>query len=284
MIRNAVLLACVVAGVAGAAQAATVEFRIVERRGQTTWNASAATSVPLNDSLFNFAVQARVVGSSTGEALGNFSFDVASTDSESDGAFQHARISLLDGTYNVGANQYQGTGNILGSGLAVPYAYLSGINPNFNGLINTTGGSFVNNPAINEMGLVTGSPTGDKLLSVLDTLGNGRPDTAGPADTSATLDSGAAVSYFGAGGFVDVYHFNYTVSSTATRQIHFELMNVQAQTFASLALANGVWGPANPVNAQSGGVGIDVNVTPAPGAAALLGLGGFVAARRRRTA
>ena len=64
------------------------------------------------------------------------------------------------------------------------------------------------------------------------------------------------------------------------------LANATAQIGTGLQLSNGVWGPVQ-ANAQvSGNAGVTVHVDgiPAPASAALLGLGGLVAARRRRTA
>jgi MYXO-CTERM domain-containing protein len=280
-----VTMACVLAGVAGSAMATQVEFRLVERRGQTAWNSGQPTSVPLNDNILNLAVQARVVNGGQDEALGNFGFDITTNEAQTDGTLNYARISNLDGTYNTGATQYASTlGSVVGqSGLATGYAYLAGINPNFNGLINASGGSFTDNPAIHEIGLVTGSPTGNSLLLITDTMGAGAPDTYPGTGSTAPLDHALADQYFAAdGNWIDVYHFNYTILSNAIRQIHFNLNNAQAQTFNGLALANGVWGPNSPTNATTTSAGVDISVTPAPGAAALLGLGGLVAARRRR--
>ncbi len=301
MIRTAVLSACVLAGIAGAAQASTVEFRIVERRGQIAWTGTnfGFTSIPgvppipnlalasgsnvTNDEVLNFAVQARVVGGLPGEALGNFGFDVVSNDQTARGTLTRSSISDASGAYtptNYGSNSTVGRG-----GLSSIYGYLAGINPNFNGLINTSGGSFTENPAVNDLGLVTGSPTGNSLLLLTDTQGAGAPDTYSGVGTTAPLDSAVADSYLGAdGNFRDVYHFNYYMSSNAIRTVTFSLANAQAQTFFDLALANGVWGPNNPLNAVAVATGASVVVTPAPASVALLGLGGLVAARRRRTA
>jgi len=122
---------------------------------------------------------------------------------------------------------------------------------------------------------------------VQDANGDPVPDTYPGSGDAAPLDPTLAQTYLGAdNNFIDVYRFRYSMSSTAARVVTFSLDSVQAQTFGSLVRANGVWGPANPQNAMAilaTGVSVPV-ITPAPGAAALLGLGGLVVARRRRTA
>ena len=282
MTRTAVLSACIVASIAGAAQAATVEFRIVERRGQVAWTGTAQPA-GTNDAILNFSVLARVVGGVSGEALGNFGFDLVSNDATGNGAFTKALISNADGTY-APSTTYSNNATVGRGGLARPYSYLAGISPEFNGVINMTSGSFIQNPLVEDLGLITGSPTGQALLDVADTDFDGLPDTYPGSGTTAPLDPALGSAYFGATGFVAVYNFNYTIASNAIRTITFSVANAQAQTFLSLAVANGVWGPANPQNATTLASGALVAVTPAPGAAALLGLGGLMVARRRRVA
>ncbi len=83
---------------------------------------------------------------------------------------------------------------------------------------------------------------------------------------------------------MDVYRFKYTVSDVnTTRDITFNLANVGAQIATSLQLSNGVWGPVQAnASATSSGVSVTVVGIPAPASAALLGLGGLIATRRRR--
>lgn len=286
-----VIMACVIAGVAGAAQAATVEFRIVERRSQVAWNPSTAQSTPLNDNVVNFAVQARVVGGLAGEALGNFGFNIISTDSEAAGSLARARISVAGtANYDVSAAQYNASSTLGTGGLAGTYTYLAGINGAFNGVINGNSGSWIQTPAA-DIGLVTGSPTGGAgLLSYgsagnVDGNGDPVPDTWVTGDT-ASLDESVANQFLGANGnFIDVYHFNYTIASTAARLVTFSLDGINAQTFVSLSRSDGVWGPANPLDATAIiNTPGSIAVVPAPGAMALLGFGGLIAARRRRVA
>jgi MYXO-CTERM domain-containing protein len=275
-------MACVLAGVAGAAQASSVEFRIVERRSQTAWNAAAATSVPLNDNLLNLSVQARVVGGAPGESLGNFGFNIILTgEGQANGTLATAAISNALGQYT--PTSY-GNGATIGRfGLAHSYTYLAGLNAAFNGSINASSGSWTET-ADNDIGLITGSPTAQGMLDLFDTTASGFPDTYPGTGTSASIDSALAGQYLGAdGNFVQIYNFNYTISSSTARNIQFHIDGAQAQTFQSWALANTVWGPGNPVNASSiSTTDLSIAVTPAPGAMALLGLGGLVAARRRR--
>lgn len=289
MIRTAVLSACAIASIAGSAQAGTVSFRIVERRTQTSFNPNLPSSVT-NDNVLNFAVLARVTG--LGESLGNFAFDITSNDAQAAGTFNRSRISIAGSpNYDNTATQYSNNSTVGVGGIAASYAYLANINPFFNGLINQTGGSFTDNPAVNEIGLVAGSPTGSFLLLSTDQTGDGNPDTYAGNDTgippnngdTAALDPALAAQFFASNTEIEVYRFNYNIISTATRALTFSVSNAQAQTFINLGFANGVWGPNNPQNATAvTTAGATVAIVPAPGAAALLGLGGLVAARRRR--
>jgi len=297
MIRN-IVMACVLAGVAGTvAEATTVNFRIVERQGQALWNPLTAQNAT-NDNILNLAVQAQVVGGAPNESLGNFGFDIAIPgESQANGTLFKAAISNSSGTFNTFNgpsdppnsvfNQYANLGTVGRGGLSAVYSYLAGINSQFNGLINTTGGSFTDNPAQQDLGLVTGSPTGAQLLLLYDPFGNGEPFTYSGSGTTAPLDPGISNTYMGANGnWVDVYHFNYTISNNSPRVLNFTLNNAQAQTFTYLGVANGTWGPGDPTNAMLVSalpLSIPI-VVPAPGAAALLGLGGLIATRRRRAA
>jgi hypothetical protein len=279
-------MALVAAAGAANAQVPAVQFQIVERQGQSSIP-NPPTGTTVADNVLNFAIQARVTGGTATDFLGNFSFDiVASGESDSNGTLTKLLTSNLDGSY--AANTTQTNSSAVGrGGLPAIYTYLAGINPNFNGLINTSGGTFTNTAGSQEIGLVTGSPTGNALLLLTDTAGSGAPDTYPGSGNTAPIDPTIASTYMGAGGnFVDVYRFKYTVSDVTTaRNITFTLANLTAQIGNSLLLSNGVWGPVQ-ANAGATSTGVTVNVVgvPAPASAALLGLGGLVAARRRRTA
>jgi MYXO-CTERM domain-containing protein len=277
--------ALALAALAGAANA-QVEFRFVERTGQTV--ASSA------DSLLEIAVQARVTG---GSNLGGFNFNISTTDSESAGTLQLAR-TMNGYVFGVGNAYYAGTpwtaGSIVGiHGLAGQYSYLAGINGYFNGLVNQSQGTFTNNPALNEIGLIAGAATGNALLQTpgMDSDGNSVPDTA-PSNGSgisannevAPLDPSLAGPYFANGQFIDIFRFRYTVSNFTQRDIVFSLGDLGAQTFDQLLFNNGAWGAENvTADAQSISAGtLTIHVTPTPASVALLGLGGLVVARRRR--
>jgi hypothetical protein len=282
-------MALVAAAGAATAQGATVEFRIVERQGQTQIVVPIGAT-PTTDAVLNFAVQARVVGGAAGDSLGNFNFDILGTSNnggepESRGTLAKLLTSNADGTLS--ANSTQSSGNAVGRhGLSAPYTYLAGINAAFNGSINASSGTFSNTPN-QDIGLITGSPTGSAMLLVTDVVDfDGNPDTYPGTGTSADIDPAIASVYFGAGGnFCDIYRFKYTVTDlTTNRVLNFSLANVGAQIMTSFVLSNGVWGPSQ-TNAQFSTADVSIAViTPAPASAALLGLGGLVAARRRRTA
>jgi hypothetical protein len=145
--RRQIVGACAVVGLVGfggASNAQSVQFRLIERTGQTAFNSS--------DSLLEIAVQVRV----TGGNLGGFNFDIHTGDAEARGTLSRARISNSDHTYFSGSpwapNSSVGTG-----GVASTFSYLAGINSSFNGLINVSGGSFTNNPNENEIGLIAGA-------------------------------------------------------------------------------------------------------------------------------
>jgi hypothetical protein len=273
----------------GSLHAATVEFRIIERRGQTSWTVVNPSSV-LNDNILNLAVQARVVGGAPGEALGNFRFDmIMPGELESFGTLSKARISV-GGTanYDVSAAQYNNNATVGVGGLAASFTYLAGISAEFNGLINTSSGFWTNTPD-QDIGKVNGSPAGGAGLLAYgaagrqDGNGNFVPDTW-VSGTTAALDTAVAQQFLGANGnYVDVYHFNYTISNSALRAMTFTLNGVTAQTFTSLASVNDVWGPANPLDANVSVTNLTLALVPAPGAAFGTGMLILAASRRRRS-
>ena len=281
--KPSAVLVCALAGFAGTARATNVEFRIVERRGQTAWD-GVSNSVPLNDNILNLAVQARVVGGAADESLGDFRFDILTNDVESAGTLAKCRISNADGTYVTDSTAFNNNPTVGRGGLAAIYTYLVGINPNFNGLINTSGGTFTQNPAINDLGLVYATPKGNSILLLTDLDGDGNPDTYPGSGTTAPIDPTIANTYLGANGnFVDVYHFNYAMTAATNPLLSFSLNVSLAQTFGAFGFVNLVWCPGNPVNAMNIVTSnYDFRVTPAPASVAILGLASLAAARRRR--
>jgi len=278
-------MACLLAGIAGSAQAVTVEFRIVERQGQLAWNPGAPQTA-LNDNVLNFAVQARVVGGLPGQSLGNNGFNIIMPgEAETSGDLTPGAISASNGQYTPG--DYSDNFDVGNGGVAHVYSYLAGINPSFIGLINTSDGSWTQTTS-QDIGLVTGAPIGTNMLHIFGGTGSAssRPATVSgnSAATVAPLDPVLATQYLGANNnFIDVFHFNYTIFNSASRLLNVVLDGATAQTFTQWAKSSGLWGPDAPVNADNIiTTGLTVAIIPAPGAAALLGLGGLVAARRRR--
>lgn len=224
-----------------AATGQMVEFRIVEREGQTAISSSA-------DVELNMAVQARVVGGGAGTALSGFSFDIVMIDEpEAFGTLAKGLISNVDGTYaaGIGINSTVGRG-----GLARQYTFFAGFSGSFNGLINVSGGTFTNTPQ-QEIGVIAGASANSSLLGVpgMDVDQDGVPDTYPGTGLTAPLDPAIGATYFGRdGNWIDVYRFRYTVSNLTTRTLRFEVHTAAAQTFTTLGFANGTWGESDNVN------------------------------------
>jgi hypothetical protein len=272
-VKNLVSVLALVA-LAGTA-AGQVEFRIVTRTAGAANQIAASQANPVTSAqnFVPFAVQARVIGN---RSLGNFNFDIILSDLEAQGTL--GRLGTTDSVGAYAANPTNAAGIAGGrAGLPNQYYFLAGINPNFNGLINQSAGTFVNSP-LNEIGLVTGSPTGDGIVALTDLDFDGAPDSG-----SGPLDAAVSDGFLGSNGnWVDVFRFRYTVTDFTARDVSVTLRGATAQTFTNLGLAQGQWGPASPADASVASQGLIFSVIPAPASAALLGLGGLVAARRRR--
>jgi hypothetical protein len=224
----------------GVAAAQTVEFRVVEREGQSAIISSA-------DAELNMSVQARIVGGAPGTALSGFFFDILVRDEpDSFGTLAKGLISNLDGSY---ATTIDISGSVGRGGLARQFTYFAGINGNFNGVINVSAGTFTNTP-VQEIGLITGVTAAGALLGVpgLDVDQNGVPDTYPGSGNTAPLDPAIGATYFGVGGdWIDVYRFRYTVTNLTSRTLQLDLGASSAETFTTLAVSNGVWGIPNGV-------------------------------------
>jgi len=279
---------------AGAASAQSVQFEIYERTGQSVANTA--------DALLEIGIRAKVTG---GAMLGGFNFNVLTDDSESNGTFARAKTMIGNNPAANPPGNYYSTatpwtaGNTLGvHGLAGQYTYLSGINSFFNGLINASQGTFTNNPAANEVGLIAGAATGGALLQTpgVDVDGDGNPDTApsdtghggsgtpGPAELAPVTDPSIRTQYFADNTFIDIYRLRYTVTNFTIRDIHISLGDLGAQFFNQLLYNNGAWGAENftALPNQISGNSLTIHVTPTPASVALMGLGGLMVARRRR--
>ncbi len=240
-IAAAALLAC-----AGAAHAQTVEFRIVERDGQTAVTSAA-------DAELNFAVQARVTGGPPGSALSSAVFDIVIPgEPDSNGTLAKLRImsAMGDGTYYTGAPTPNAT--VGSGGLALPFTYLAGINAAFNGVINVSSGTYTNQPGRQEIALITGVVIGPPLLLTpnIDPNGEGNPATwsgygsgnAPPNGSTATIDPAIAAGSFAQGQFIDIYRFRYTTNNFTTRTLNITLENATASTFTRFIFNDGLWG------------------------------------------
>lgn len=283
-------LCCVAFVVASDASAQTlprghVQFRIVERTGQTA--ASAA------DNVLDFAVQMM----SPEYSVANFTFNIRIIgEAESRGTLQRGAISEVDGTYGTSLAV---TSVVTRGGLASQYAYLAGINASFNGVINQSAVSATNGPD-QEIFLIAGSAIGSALLRTpgMDSDGDGNPDTwsgngsgASPLDnTFVPLDPALAGPYFGFGQFIDVYHFRYTVSDLTARTLHLALGATDGSTGVNLRYDSNLWGinrsytgNIQGANADFSALPLDIAVLPAPPAAifAFTALGLSVGVRRR---
>jgi hypothetical protein len=245
MTRILAAAACGMMGMSATAQ--TVEFRFVERTGQT--NATPG------DALLEMAVQARVTG---GADLGGFNFNIViAGEPDSSGTLQKAVISNGDHTYfTVPTDGASWTANasVGRGGIASSFTYLAGLSASFNGLINVSGGVFTNTPS-QEIGLISGVASGNGLTSTpgIDADGDGIPDLApsngGVSQTGETcpLPASAEGPYFANGQFIDIYRFRYTVTEFTPRLLNFTLTSVGAQTFTHLIFSTGIWGTATTV-------------------------------------
>lgn len=190
-----------------------VEFRIIERTGQTQ-------ATP-DDGVLNFAVQARVNGGGPVRGLGAFSLNIIITgESQTFGALSRDRISNVDGTYFAGI---AGPASGVSAGLARQYGYYAGINGAYNGLINSSGATWTQTSS-QDIGLITGAPLGSYLIGTpgVDVNEDGDPDTAvfGSGQPSATLPASIMREYFAADTWVDIYRFRYTLSSFSPRDLN----------------------------------------------------------------
>jgi hypothetical protein len=221
-----------------------VQFRIVERAGRSL------VSGPDNNQL-DLAVQVRVVNAAATVGLAGFGFTMRIVgEPESSGTLAREVISNTDHTYSTGFT----LGNTVGiAGLASQYSYLASVNQNFNGLINTTGGTFTNTPD-QEIGLIAGQTTGGVFLGTpgIDSDADGNPDTwpgsgsgSSPVNnTRAILGPSVSPTYFGAAGhWIDVYRFRYTISDFAPRSLIFRISAATSSIFSQVALSNGQWAP-----------------------------------------
>ncbi|MFO0860757.1 MAG: hypothetical protein U0570_09395 [Phycisphaerales bacterium] len=144
----------------------------------------------------------------------------------------------------------------------------------------------------------TGFAAGDVFQNVVRTISSGNPaliQVAGATiGTSAVTSFGSQLFLAGLPDPAETYKEIYTGEVKIGADVNARLITIKNKTFGSGATAGlTFYNSASPVNKQSaapsgGSDRVDLNATinvlavPAPGALALVGLGGLVAARRRR--
>ncbi len=274
--KKIVLSALALAAAAGAANAQAIQYQIVERFNDTVVDVAdaAPTGAPgtagnAADKTLWFVVLARATGlnAPTPETLtgiGGFAGAINMTSNvaggQNGGSYKAAGIGGTGGnpTNNSPANFYPaGTSNPgLGSGAALyyPFRVVADLGTGGNGTRLTA-----NSPNLVDIAGAAGGAAGSAVTQITDGL---VPNTA-----------------WGVNTWVPVYTFQYDVTDFTARTITFST-NFVGSTYFTSADSSGV--PNAIVFGQESQGSYTVQITPAPGAAALLGLGGLVAARRRR--
>lgn len=258
-VRSLLALA-VVAGAAASANALTFECRFVERVGSTDVVLANNTIDATNGLVRNIRMQFRVVDDASGPApAGGFvgqnvgSLTVSGSASNSDERRNNGRLS--------------------------PFNFAGGVNSN-------------GNPPL---------PGGDPFTMLTDidnTLGTQSPTWVVAADGSIPAQPAATVR--GRNTFISIYAFSIDPNPGATSYTVTAAGNlIAAESWLVVGTANppdNGGTPDDPSDDTAGSVTyapfptapvpytcvLNVNIVPAPGAAALLGLGGLLVARRRR--
>lgn len=291
--KKIVLSALAVAALAGTAMAQprTVDLEIVSL-GTAGGTAGAFQVAPDNRSIsitgatsaitVYLAVRGRVT-STTNQFLSDWGGTIrADGELDSYGTLGLLRISNpstdVDGnpvpvTKHTGA--LAATGGV--RGLADTYRAL-----NINGTINPAGADGTPNQEIFNIGARL---QGENLIRTAGaSTYTGDPDYTFSDPINPPPQSVAELNW-GRGVFSELFRFSYTITDTSTlRNTQFSLIPADVGTASEFTLTSGLWGVISQLTQPTSNVGFSINVVPAPGAAALLGLGGLVAARRRRTA
>lgn len=267
--KKIVLSALALAAAAGVANAQSLEYRIVERFNDTTVDVgdAAATVSPgtagnANDKTLWFVVQARVTGLTGGpedfttNGLGGFAGSVGITSGGGGGAYKASGVAGTGGNpTNTSPSNFRPEGNPYGWGsgaaLYAPFRLVSDLGAGGNG--------------------TRGSVNADSLTDIVGATGG-----AALANLTDGVTPNAA---WAVGDWVSVYTFQYDVTDFTARTVVFQTNFVGSTYFTSI---DGQGIPNAIVFGQETQGSYTVTITPAPGAAALLGLGGLVAARRRR--
>lgn len=269
-VKKFVVSALALATLAGLANAQAVQFRIRERNntilldntsGPVTafGGAGSSNAVPAaNSRTLWFIVEAQVTGvtASTSSFYGGLagfagSLDVLSGAGGGDFRFNVAGFNASPANFRL-----PGTGATLfpnsGRGIYQPYTLVRDLGEVATG-VRAAGGTRIDQ--------IVGAFGGSAL--------------AGQYSDTATAPSDATT--FGLGAWQAIYTFQYDVTSLTARTLTFRT-NLDGDAFNAIDLQNV---PTSIAAADTQG-SYSVNIIPAPGAAALLGLGGLLAARRRR--
>lgn len=268
----------------------TIEYRWVERHGQNTIGpgatpvaSSAANQVGNGtDATIILTLEARVVGQGNALGLSTFGGSVTSTDpfnptrntagnaqgflsmaSTQGGAPAglHVNAAHANNNYSPSYVPYMDTdGNTLvaGRGIFNPFRQIANLGDNANGVANDNDGATagLQNPANNVLQRLFGNMSAADYAAV--------DDNGGPAR-------------IGLGEFIPLFVVRYDVTDLTARNLDI--------TFTGFITAFQGYASGQPVEAISDtavSATYRITIVPAPGAAALLGLGGLVAARRRR--
>lgn len=268
---------------AGAANAQTIEFRWQERHGQ---NSIGPGAVPVagdtasgvgngTDATLILYLEARVTG---GNALGLSTFGgsvntndpfnpLRNTNGSQQGFLSGAADASAPGT-NV--NNARSTSTWVpafnqtwqdadenplppGRGIFNPFRQVANLGNAANGILDDADGT---TPGLQ-------SPANNAVINLFGNMAE--------ADYNAN-----STNNFGADGFIPLFVVRYDVTDLTARQLTFTF---DGFVTAFSGFAGGLAVEAATVEGQTS---YTVNIVPAPGAAALLGLGGLVALRRRR--
>jgi hypothetical protein len=277
MLNRSIVVVCALSCAPVAVRGANIEYRVIELTGQTT-----ASNV---DPIMDFAIQGRVSGGTAPTGLGSWYFDSIQLvgDAESRATFNRDRITNSDGTYFTGApvtNSAVGQGGVAGQ-----YSFLATVSAGFNGLINTSGGTFTNT-ADNEIGNISGYVGGTGLLNVpgVDANMDGRPDSILAPATTGQLPPAVMPTYFGQGQFIDIYRFRLTFNDLTVRSVLLRLNSPRGQSFTDVSLGTdgSLWGAVLASGDTVSATTFNIQVVPAPAAGIGLAVGSACVFGRRR--
>jgi len=269
-VKKIVLSALVLAAAAGAANAQSITFRVAERFGTTTVSPSGSTATGnstgvVGDNRIGITVYGRLNSANNAALLGigGYAFSVITNDTGVGGNFVTAASSqdptrqrnaaLANAGNGPGYTTFADTnGDPAPSGFGVynPYRVVANLGDLASGSRGLSGGN-------NTLQEIVGATGPDQFASVAAGF--------------------ASAGQFGLNTEIPLFTFMYDVSSFAARILTFRITG-EAGSFVGFATGAPIAGPTSATFSEI----YSVNVIPAPGAAALLGLGGLLVARRRR--